>query len=384
MITTNSQKVHNSAISLSTPYSNTGLKPQKCSQLDTENGDCPSLYSSVDYLQGVFFKATLESVQKEIDYIAKCFDDVVVWELDKPLFAGVLWQFSAFSVRGMKVGFSEVEPEIYKIWLSVPGGCWRQLSGREHWQICCYLFSECDFKANRIDLKLRDYSRRKTPSDLLVEASKGNVGRARKYGISGEGSVGTDCVSTAYFGSRKSDKFLRVYDAKPVHGEDAIDWECQLRGDKADVCFREFTAISPTTIVGDEIVSNSDLVARYIGAVVVGCVEFINKVEGIDLSRQERQVWWQQFVDEVGGQIRISPPKKDTSVERTFRWIDKQVVVKMAALRRGLGDKSFKRYMVDSLNKAESRFRDVHRGIIKILSNVEGGHPALTCYDFVL
>lgn len=359
MIKLTSTTVHTFPEISQTPFSNTGSECQN-----------RHLEASVDYFQGTSHFSTLERLKEAVSFAFENCNDNVVFEHGKPCFAGITFEHSASSIRGGKVGYRLTDAGVYHCWLSIPGGCWHQIDGLSQWRNLVGLHHAFGFKSTRIDFKIRDYSRRKLPSEIIEQAQLGNVARVKTYEFSGSGKIGEAPTQTAYLGSRSSEKFLRVYDSLPVHNENAIDWEVQLRDGKAQAAFLEFVTIPSSE-------DTAPLIAQFIGGVVVGSVEFIDRQENTRLSRQPVQEWWQGFVDEVGSRIRISVAKPTQSLQKTFDWIDRSVSVKLSALRSGLGRTNFYLYLTNLLNKSERRFTRVHEAIISLCSE-ENSYSPLT------
>lgn len=336
-----------------TPSSNTGSKCQN-----------HHLLASVDYFQGTANFPNLERLREFINFLFQSLNDIVLVEPDKPWFSGITYQHSFSSFRGGKGGYRQLENGNYHLGISIPGSCWHQINGLDQWLTLKVCHNAFRLKSTRIDFKIRDYSKRKMPSELLEQARLGNVARVKTYGSAGQAKVGSPLVETAYFGSKNSEKFLRVYHALPVHNEDAVDYENQLRDNKAQAAYLEFVKIPSC----DDIEDTASLVAQYIGGVVIGSVEFIDRQENVRLSRQPVQKWWQDFVDEVGSRIRISVAKPTFSIQKKFDWIEHDVSVTLSAFRRGLGYTNFYRFIDRLLNKAEARFTDKHFAIASLCS----------------
>lgn len=360
MIKLASTTVHTFPEISQTPFSNTGSECQK-----------HHLTASVDYFQGTSYFPNRDRLHEGINFLFQSLNDIVVFEPGKPIFSGMTFEHSFSTVRGGKGGYRLAKDGTWHCWVSVPGSCWHQVNGLDQWLTLVVLRNAFRFKATRIDFKIRDYSKRKMPSELLEQARLGNVARVKTYGSAGEAPVGSPLVETAYFGSRKSEKLTRIYHALPVHNEDAVDWEVQLRDGKAQAAFLEFVTIPSC----EDIEDTASLVAQYIGGVVIGSVEFIDRQENTRLSRQPVQSWWQDFVDEVGSRIRISVAKPTFSVQKTIDWVDHSVAVTLSALRKGLDYSRFYRLLDTFLNNAESRFTDKHHAIIALCSDNKSQFP---------
>lgn len=336
---------------LQTPCSNTGLK---CQDLEAES----MLESGIDYFMGTSTFVDWRGFEEAVNFVGGYFSQHLIWE-NKPMFSGITWEATVKSLDGLKIGYNRLESGGIHAWFCIPGSLFHLVNLRDGWRCLLGLGSKYGFKATRIDLKLRDYARRKTPLELFVECQRGNVARKKKCEVAASGDIGLDLTYTLYLGSRQSEEFLRIYDSLPVHGLDAIDWELQSRDEKADAIFKSLIGIAEADF--DEI---GDLIGGYIASTVVGSVEFIDRKPNVRLSRQPRQEWWKELIEEAGGQIRHSIARPSRTVEKVFNWMEKQVVTMMSALREGMGRVDFQRWLSDQLELSVGRFQPYHEALV--------------------
>ncbi len=353
---------------LGTPSSNTGLKCQGVGvneergvsqDVGLEGVPAVRLEASVDYLMGTSRFPNFERFEEAVAFVGGCFGQHLVWE-NKPMFSGITWESTVRSLDGLKIGYNRLEGGGIHAWFCMPGRLFHLVNLRDGWRCCLGLGYKYRFKATRIDLKLRDYARRKTPLDLFGECNLGNVARKVKCEIAASGNIGEDLTYTLYLGSRQSEQFLRIYDSLPVHGLNAIDWELQSRDEKADAIFKSLIGISDSDL--DDV---GDLIGAYIASTVLGSVEFIDRKPKVRLSRQPRQDWWQEFINEAGGQIRHSVARPSRTVERVFNWLEKQVVTMMSALQEGMGRADFQKWLTKQLEISVERFQPYHDALVQ-------------------
>lgn len=333
-----------------TPISNTGLGRQEV-----------NLEAAVDYFMCTSYCHTNEELDDLVKYVVGFFNQVLVWQ-DGTFFSGKRWDFHGKTLDGLRIAYSFEDDGSIHVWFSIPGKVFHLVDLLSAFGFLVTMRDRYGVISTRIDLKLRDYARRKMPKELWQEAEKGNVARIKKWGHNGDCDCGDEIGGTAYLGSRKSDRFLRVYDAQPVHEVDAIDWELQCRKKYAELVFSAFTDISKAN--SEDI---SELISKYIAATVLGFVDFIDRRKDIKdnrISRQPRQIWWQEFIDEAGGQIRHSLPSPSHSVQKSIKWLQKQVVVVMSALREGVGKESFDKWLFAQMDSAVNRFQLHHQALI--------------------
>lgn len=317
---------------------------------------------SIDYLQGTAVFPNPQRFQEFLDYVFQSFSDNYVLSPGKGVQVGKSWASSGVSLRGGRIAYSRENDGRVRVWISLPGKCWHQLSTRDQWRLCLGLDNVYRFKPTRIDLKVRDYERMRLPQQLVEYAQAGQVRGIKRYEAAGCGVVGGDMRITAYLGSKKSQKFLRVYDAQPIHGEDAIDWELQLRDEHAVGMFQELVSIPSE--VGQE-KSVNELVCACIGAFVIGAVDFVEHADRRQRNRCVLQPWWEKFKESFGAGMRIALPRRTPNVQETLDWIDRQVIVMLATLADGMGVTPFRNYLNERVNRARERYRDRHFGIIE-------------------
>lgn len=156
---------------------------------------------------------------------------------------------------------------------------------------------------------------------------------------------------------------MRIYDALPVHGEDAIDWEAQLRNEHAQSFFTSLVSINPTRTSDAKFAQQ---VARRISVTVTGCVNFIEPTDDQHSDRWQWQPWWFEFCERAGGWLKIKLPKIERTLERSFKWFGKQVVTTVAMFRKVLDfrDQGFWEWMDSELDQAELRFSPFHKAQI--------------------
>lgn len=350
-----------------TPLSNTGYHAQ------TEVTPTYS-YVNIDYLQGTITLHTLDELEYFIQMVLvyDLTDIPIAWNFDSPLYAGIYWQNNCSTVLGTRAGFNLQSDSTFKVWVSLPGTFFNALGTDRAFRLLGWLVNRCPgFKPTRLDIKIRDYSRIRNPSEILSYCREGCLRSVRSYNYVGGGCSRTGQTSeniTVYLGSMKSHKYVRVYDSLPVHGEDAIDWECQMREEYAENAWQMIADILTADMVKDE------QLQTYISALsgfVVGAVDFkYPDLENADIraNRLERMEWWQDFIDSFAdiGRIKVVPGKKPTTVERTDKWLQKSVMPTLAAKAQGLGGVCFSDYLQKAFQIAESTFKSKHYGLVEL------------------
>jgi len=223
----------------------------------------------------------------------------------------------------------------------LPGGALGGLDAVALQSMLKTLVSDYWFKATRVDLAWDDYTRRITPSDVCVEADKGNYSRFRSHRHILERSRGGEVTGdTVYFGARGKNgggRFLRCYD-KGLESDgriNAIRWECEFSKEKAaQVVFALYQTESLEEF------------CAVIGAYVGGCVDFVERRTEGKLRGAERLEWWQGIVDSLG-ESRLRNERRVRSVEGTRKWVRAAVFPSLKVLREALGSVEWEEFLLD-------------------------------------
>lgn len=198
----------------------------------------------------------------------------------------------------------------------------------------------------RIDLAVDDIGcKYYSCNDIVDVVSKGCcVGKFKLWkNVSEKSLASVGLGHTVYFGSRKSDVMLRVYDKSleqnlqdlsPVKW---IRWELELKHERAD-------------IVAKLISSKNDL-----GFIAVGILnEYIRFIVPDNVRRCRCSVapLWLDFIDTCS-KIPLSIAPRESSIDKKVQWIDKQVKPTIAGLLTAFdGDLTF---LTENLNVAFER-----------------------------
>lgn len=146
--------------------------------------------------------------------------------------------------------------------------------------------------------------------DTRQVVTKMRTGPFHSNAISGQGD-------TQYFGSKKSDRLLRVYD-KDVESQglnDSVRWEIQLRNEMAQRC-------------GDMIL-HVGINETYLST-LVGIVDFRDRI-GANVTRTQRVDWYQTLVNDAK-RADYSLPKPVQTIESMAGYINHQAAPTLAAL----------------------------------------------------
>jgi len=322
------------------------------------------LEASIDFFQGTGHAESLEKMWEVFEYVASGFDQKEIYTLEHGIFCGINWQKSAMSLDGLKMAWNALEDGKCHFWISIPGGCFHMCTLRDAIRTIGGATQYFGVKPTRIDFKLRDYDKTKTPYQLFREFEIGNVRgvKCRQFITSGERGSQDD---TVYFGSTESEKRLRVYDANHNHGIDSVDWELQIR---------KHSAVAAVSALTDAFYNCDDdglgLCQSIIGACVLGLVRFIkdgDSKKGVDTDRCEIQDWYQGMRIRAGGALRIPSVRPSTSVLQKMQWLFKQVSCTLACFEEGFGKADFRNWLDNLVAQGKERIKKVHEALISQL-----------------
>lgn len=297
----------------------------------------------IDYIQGLGSCDNLESLKQILWKICRDTNDKACFE-NKPFWSGISFSNSIKSPYGLRGGFESKDRKISYM-LVLPGQWLQQLEGTE---IAKRLPK--DFKLTRLDIALDDYKRRVKFDYLSKVARKGNyafVETCRE--IKSKCEYSSKEVGTLYFGSSKSNKMIRFYDAEVVHGIKADRWEVQLRRKRAESIWPDIVKTKT---------------AIELGQIVTAAIDFIDRAKGDkNISmRCPRLPFWQSLIDDVG-RAKFPPINEKPSFDKTLAWIDHQVGVSLAMTRAIFG-KDFQKWMDENMSEWEQRYTTHHNNTI--------------------
>jgi hypothetical protein len=338
-----------------TPSSNTGSKCQN-------SGEQKGIEIGIDWLQFVCPIADIEVVKKIIDFVSDDFDDVPCLNPGIPVVHGKRYENSGYSARGAAYAWNlpENENEQGQLWVSLPGSVLSNRNLRHIWRAIRGLKSAYSAKATRLDIKIDDFDK-SIPKELILAAVEvGNYARFDYFDPREPRVKGVSKGWCYYFGSPQSDKRLRYYDKSAESGGeiDSYRMELQLRGRHSDYVFSQFASIWSDSF--------SEIATQYLGGVVLGAVDFIDRQSGDRLSRCKRLEWWQEFVDKISTPIRISLTRPKPALERTLQWIDKQVQTSLSMIRDIMGIDVFRIWLARQIDSGRERYSKKHEALIKV------------------
>ena len=326
------------------PSSNTGLILQD------------GMVLGVDWLTYVLPIAGFEDVEKYVDKLENIFTDSFHFFSGFGRKIGRQFANSAKSACGSSAVWNL--PGEYgdtgSIRITLPGKVLVRAKQMHIISLISYIISNRG-KINRIDLKVDDFTRAMLPEFLEIAFKEGNFTGFRdsekQYNLSG------DIYKhgwTLKFGSRKSDRFTRYYNALPVHGLECWRFEVEFKNDIANE-----VASQLTYCLNDE-----SMLSTMMGALIAGNISFIDKSNEDRVERCAMMPWWKTFTDRLGSSMRLSVPKIIPTIQRSIDWLRHKVAPSLAMVRKFYGNEK-DRFMDDLFRIGDNKLTKRHQTILE-------------------
>jgi len=341
-------------------FSNTEPDSQTISSFQTV-GINTQLQVGMDWLQFTCKPVDDVHVEEVVKSVCMALDDRPVFFRDKSTFMGKQWQHRGHSIKGMKFWFdspSENSPHAHLL-ISLTGKVLGGLPVVKVWELCRFLIEVHQVKFTRVDIALDDYAKSVKYADVAEAAIAGNYAYVKQISpyITYERDTTLDNAFTVYIGSIQSDKFVRFYNKdRESNGEiNSYRWEMEAKDESAHKLITDWLEIP-----GDYF---EELSPCFLAGKILGIVEFVYRkkigfAKQKNITRMERYDWWKSFVNSVGGALRHSVPRPDTSFEKKKKWLERAVFGSVAVIRKVMGIFEFNKWTQEELAKAEEKFTD--------------------------
>jgi DNA relaxase NicK len=219
--------------------------------------------------------------------------------------------------------------------VDLPGKALAALTRENALRLCTDL-AVLNFRPSRIDLKLRDFDKLITPYQLSQLTKKRTDKGAEVTGfrkanfVQSPSDIGKDSTEgTMYLGRRTSSRLLRVYDALEKHGVNAIDWEVELKDEKAKEAWDSILNAWQAT---------NDIQATYklMGSIIIGSVNFVERTDK-NINRCEQKPFWKRMCNGLEA-FKLVTQKPRQTIENSKKWIKKSVAKTLTTvIFHGLG-----------------------------------------------
>jgi DNA relaxase NicK len=115
---------------------------------------------------------------------------------------------------------------------------------------------------------------------------------------------------TVEFGNRQSGKFLRFYDAYPVHGIDAIRMEVELKGHYANEIANAIAKCE-----------TKKSLSEMLGGMLNGLFRITTEPKNHNTARNTTASFWQRFSDRLGNAKKLAPPRVERCIKKKIAWM---------------------------------------------------------------
>lgn len=258
--------------------------------------------------------------------------------------------------------------------IDLPGDYFRSLDSVGTWRLLRGLHSAFGVRCSRIDLAIDDYGFEYIPLDEMVRQTKqGNNMFFCKYKkIESYDTRSKKENDTHYFGSRESGKMVRVYEHRFEDGlTKSLRMETEFKRGYAVKIFDALAKIERVEGSGNEMeVQFQKIVCNYI----VGSIDFRDKSKREQRSKASvkdcpRLSFWDKFVREVGGAIRVKLDKVVKTVEKSIQWLKRSVAPTLSALYESLPSIDRIEFISKLVAIGADRGGQIHKLIKKIGKN---------------
>ena len=207
----------------------------------------------------------------------------------------------------------------------------------------------------RLDPFFEDYQGRLNPADIVNAVLSGNYTGFKKHNLQLSSSKGDGLDGfTATLGSRESERYRRIYHTGVKHGYNAMRFETETKG---DWCKAVWAKIKPVILANQETLKEWDTdkhkdylleMANFWGKIAIAKIDFIDSSQKQDcngsLVKCEKLDWWGKIVKLLGyTEVRIE--RETPSLDKTDRWLKRQVKAVLRTLHEGLGLTGFYDYI---------------------------------------
>ena len=175
--------------------------------------------------------------------------------------------------------------------------------------------------------------------------------------------------ATLNIGSRRSHKFVRIYETTVKHGFAANRIEVEFKDKTCRKVVENLIRNYRQYRHRQEWLTDQNLEAEcassklnaYVVTIVCGSCDFINRdsVGGNGATAQATRLdWWQDFIERAGGAISIFVERAEANISRTEKWMQRQVSKSLAILKTGLGESEFARWLDNTIQKGKKKVKD--------------------------
>lgn len=235
----------------------------------------------------------------------------------------------------LRGGYTDVEDDRIDAFVCLSGGYFDRLDSFEQYDLIRILIDQFKVTPTRFDTTITDYGKEAIRLEDFEEAINDDnysgfqvtqliENRARTKGVINK---------TRYLGSRKSNKFGRVYlhDGYPR-------FEVERRGKDARLAVN--MALSFVTEIDPHLIESQWQQA--IGGLAVGAFQFCDRSARTDTVENERNLsrcpnlpFWQQIIDAIGQPIKVRKGSASkNNLDKSIAWLNHQVIMTLKVLKK--------------------------------------------------
>lgn len=301
------------------PFANRGLNPQSPTS---------ELIPTIDYLTLLLVDRPFEDIdhmRTELEAGAK------ISFVDKPGVGtkhGTYYQNHMASPLGGRIAYrlNKTHPENWDAIFVVPGKlCGRMGSSRAAaWNREGH---ELGGHLSRIDINVDDHIRDLNYEEVLDHIQKEQYTTFQGADVhtnykKGAGRVG----NTLGFGKRSGEKYVRIYDALPVHGIDATRFEGEFKGDYAKAIGKAITKCT-----------DDESLSRLLGGLLNGIFRITDKKDKHNANRVASAPFWERFSNRLDNAKKLSRERVTVCLQDKFAWLRDKCSKALAMFRAYCG-----------------------------------------------
>jgi hypothetical protein len=108
---------------------------------------------------------------------------------------------------------------------------------------------------------------------------------------------------------------------------------------------------------------------HFLANYVVGAIDFVDRVDK-NINRCPKLPWWERFLGDLRScQELIRVYVQKPTIERTKRWLKRQVAVRLEVMRQGMGDTRFLKFISDLCKDGEERMKAFDWALVDEIKN---------------
>lgn len=348
------------------------VTPRKTSRLDWLNIPAPdadgSIEVHVDYYRGSFSSRS-EDFRRAI--ICRLMGNDSAQVIKNSKFTDYQgdrgYENKMVGAHGQSVYWRKAESG-YDIRIELPGTFFASYTTLESFVRQLQRWQKMGINSTRIDFALTDKNKYIKWEQWRDAESNGCLANVSKHSFILSTEAGGKHGVTLGIGSRRSDKYVRVYETSVKHGFAANRIEVEFKGDLCRHAVKELIRNYSNFRQQErrrqdwrmQEVCASSMLNKYVARVVCGSLDVISR-DSIgsngSTAHAPRLEWWTRFVSLMGGSCRLFVEPVKPSIAMTSKWIQRQVSKSLGILRQGLGNDVFNTWLQTVIDKGAAKIK---------------------------